>query len=85
MRQVEHQYTIRVFDDLHYIRNLGEGEVRTVVFQDHSDEFRKDSKGRKRPWSPPPPEPRFINIHASLAKIFHMSGAGKFLDGLPRR
>ncbi|KAK7676795.1 hypothetical protein QCA50_020263 [Cerrena zonata] len=50
-----------------------------VVFRDRSGEFLRTQK-RSRTLSVP--DPRFIAIHAAIAGILHMSGAGEFFDEL---
>ena len=52
-----------------------------VSFRDHSDDFNSGSTSkRNRPVSLPDPE--YIRIHAAIAGILNMSGAGKFFDEL---
>ena len=52
-----------------------------VVFRDHSNDS-EPSGSRKRKRSVALPDPKFISIHATLAGIFNMSGAGRFFDEL---
>ena len=55
-----------------------------MEFKDHSGEFQTD-KGkslRKRRREVPLPNPCYLRIHAAVAGILHMSGAGKFFDEL---
>lgn len=50
-----------------------------VVFRDRGGEFLRT---RKRSRTLSVPDPRFIAIHAAIAGILHMSGAGRFFDEL---
>ncbi|KXN89303.1 hypothetical protein AN958_05807, partial [Leucoagaricus sp. SymC.cos] len=52
-----------------------------ISFEDHSNDFLSDST-RKR--NPPVdlPNPQHIAIHAAIAGILNMSGAGRFFDEL---
>ncbi|KIJ91979.1 hypothetical protein K443DRAFT_126075 [Laccaria amethystina LaAM-08-1] len=56
-------------------------ENMLVTFADHSGDFIPGSS-RKKPRSIPLPNPRYLAIHAAIAGILHMSGAGKFFDEL---
>ena len=52
-----------------------------VIFRDHSDDFSSgSSRKRKRPISLP--SLKYVSIHATLAGVMNMSGAGKFFDEL---
>ena len=60
-------------------------QTKVVEFKDHTGEFQADrgqSSRRKRPREVPLPEPHYIRLHATIAGVLHMSGAGKFLDEL---
>jgi hypothetical protein len=52
-----------------------------VTFEDHSGDFISGSS-RKRLRSIPLPSPHYLAIHAAIAEVLHMSGAGKFFDEL---
>jgi len=54
-----------------------------VVFRDRSAEF-EQSSSHKRIKGPDIdlPDSKFIAIHAAIAEILHMSGAGRFFDEL---
>ncbi|RDB17756.1 hypothetical protein Hypma_001070 [Hypsizygus marmoreus] len=84
--EVENRYTVNIFDEYkHSIFGLTKGQVKVVEFEDHSDEFRSDeerSSPLKRSLGVPLPDPHYISIHAAIAGVLHMSGAGKFLDEL---
>ncbi|KAF8638145.1 hypothetical protein AX17_002418 [Amanita inopinata Kibby_2008] len=82
--EVENQYTVTIFDpDAHRIRGLVAGEIRTVVFRAHSDNF-KEERTRKRQRSLPPRSSFHLYppFHAAITGVLHTSGAGKFLDEL---
>ena len=55
-----------------------------VTFRDHSNDFNSESsdshRKRKRPVALP--NPLYISIHATLAGVLNMSGAGRFFDEL---
>jgi hypothetical protein len=53
-----------------------------VVFVDRSSDFTVPADKRKRVRSISLPDPEFIRIHAAIAGILNMSGAGKFFDEL---
>jgi hypothetical protein len=70
--------------DLKIFKNVGivhKPENNRITFEDHSNDFLSDST-RKR--NPPVdlPNPHYIAIHAAIAGILHMSGAGRFFDEL---
>ncbi|KXN86445.1 hypothetical protein AN958_10101, partial [Leucoagaricus sp. SymC.cos] len=53
-----------------------------ITFKDHSNDF-SDTTGKLKRKAPVDlPNPRYIEIHAAIAGILHMSGAGKFFDEL---
>ncbi|EDR06274.1 uncharacterized protein LACBIDRAFT_328943 [Laccaria bicolor S238N-H82] len=56
-------------------------ENKLITFEDHSGDFISGSS-RKRPRSIPLPNPHYLAIHAAIAGILHMSGAGKFFNEL---
>jgi hypothetical protein len=54
-----------------------------VTFRDHSDDFSSEPSGSSRKRKPIPlPNPKYISIHATLAGVMNMSGAGRFFDEL---
>ena len=56
-------------------------ENMLVTFEDHSGDFIAGSS-RKRRRSIPLPNPHYLAIHAAIAGVLHMSGAGRFFDEL---
>ena len=66
---------------------IGMDRTKEIELKDHSGEFQleKESSSRKRPWSLALPNPHYLAIHAGIAGVLHMSGAGKFLDELLER
>ena len=59
-------------------------ENNLVTFRDHSDDFDSEPSGSRRKRKHPIalPDPKYISIHATLAGVFNMSGAGRFFDEL---
>ncbi|KAF8342439.1 hypothetical protein F5887DRAFT_357699 [Amanita rubescens] len=58
---------------------------RIVVFRDRSAEFEKSSSRKRKAPDIDLPDTKFIAIHAAIAEILHMSGAGRFFDELFRK
>jgi hypothetical protein len=58
---------------------------RIVVFRDRSAEFEQSSSRKRKAPEIDLPDPQFIAIHAAIAEVLHMSGAGGFLDELFRK
>jgi hypothetical protein len=57
-----------------------------VEFKDRSEEFQdQGTSRRKRKRDISLPDPHYIKIHAAVAGILHMSGAGKFFDELLKK
>jgi hypothetical protein len=56
-------------------------ENNRVTFVDHSNDFSSGSS-RKRNRTFDLPNPQYIAIHAAIAGVLDMSGAGRFLDEL---
>ena len=56
---------------------------RTVVFKDNSPDLGAGNK-RKRSGGELP-NPKFIEIHAAIAQVLHMSGAGNFFEALSKK
>jgi hypothetical protein len=61
---------------------LWKTDQEPVVFVDRSSDFTVPANNRKRVRSISLPDPEFIRIHAAIAGILNMSGAGKFFDEL---
>jgi len=53
-----------------------------VIFEDKSSRFSSPADVRNRSPSIPLPDPNLIAIHAVIAGILNMSGAGKWFDEL---
>ena len=53
-----------------------------VTLEDHSNDFSDSTRDSKRKVRVDLPNARYIEIHAAIAGILHMSGAGKFFDEL---
>jgi len=70
-------YEMEIFKD--YLLRKPQGN--RVTFIDHSDEFFQGSS-RKRGRPIDLPNPMYIAIHAAIAGVMNMSGAGKFFDEL---
>ncbi|KAF8885588.1 hypothetical protein BD779DRAFT_1532590 [Infundibulicybe gibba] len=79
---VLNKYKIKVYGRGHGIGK--EGDSKIVEFRDRSTEFQtgQAKPNRKRAREIPLPEPCYLRIHAVIAGILHMSGAGKFFDEL---
>ena len=56
-------------------------ENMLVTFENHSGDFISGSSC-KEPRSIPLPNPHYLAMHAAIAGVLHMSGAGKFFDEL---
>ena len=54
-------------------------ENMLVTFEDHSGDF-ISGPSCKEPRSIPHPNPHYLAIHAAIAGVLHMSGAGQFFD-----
>ncbi|KAG5649626.1 hypothetical protein H0H81_002791 [Sphagnurus paluster] len=74
----EHVYDLKIFN---YEGILRKPESNRISFKDHSDDFSPHST-RKRNLPVDLPDPHLIAIHAAIAGILNMSGAGKFFDEL---
>ncbi|KAF8956807.1 hypothetical protein BDZ97DRAFT_1737811 [Flammula alnicola] len=79
--QVDNEYTVKIFTDRRLFGFYGRSADALVTFRDRSGEFRS-SKSQKRVREIALPDPHLISIHAAIAGILHMSGAGKFFDEL---
>ncbi|KAF4613468.1 hypothetical protein D9613_007421 [Agrocybe pediades] len=76
--ETEHVYELKIFNDVGILKKPANNRVS---FEDHSNQFPLDYTDKER--SPVKlPDPCFIAIHAAIAGILHMSGAGKFFDEL---
>ena len=60
---------------------MGPRDSKVIKFRDRSKEFQPD-KGREPGHAVNLPNPHYLRIHAAVAGILHMSGAGKFFDEL---
>jgi hypothetical protein len=61
--------------------NVPENTTR-VTFEDHGNDFSSSANKLKRSAPIDLPNPRYIEIHAAIAGILNMSGAGEFFDEL---
>ena len=66
---------MKVFDNVGILRLPPDG---LITFRDRSHDFSPSSISRDIPL----PNPRYLAIHAAIARILHMSNAGKFFDEL---
>ncbi len=71
-------YALTIFKKTGILQTPGDN---LVTFRDKSDDFSSGST-RKRNRTISLPNPHYIAIHAAIAGILHMSGAGKFFDEL---
>jgi hypothetical protein len=71
-------YDLKIFKDEGILRKP---QNNRISFEDHSNDFLSDCT-RKR--NPPVdlPDPHHIAIHAAIAGVLNMSGAGRFFDEL---
>lgn len=79
--EVEHVYDLKVFDATKFFFDPPNNRI---TFVDHSEKFpvqRADALKRAR-CSFDLPNPVYLAIHAAIAGVLHMSGAGKFFDEL---
>jgi hypothetical protein len=71
-------YDLQIFENQGIIRGP---ENNRISFKDHSNDFSSDStRKRRRPVDMP--DPHYIAIHAAIAGVLNMSGAGRFFDEL---
>ncbi|KAF5378191.1 hypothetical protein D9615_007500 [Tricholomella constricta] len=82
--ETQDRYKVKVYDISHGIGQAAWADSKFVEFKDHSEKF-QDDKGRKRGREISLPNPRYLRIHAAIAGILHMSGAGIFFDELLKR
>ncbi|KAF5378070.1 hypothetical protein D9615_007499 [Tricholomella constricta] len=81
------RYKVKIYGRVYGIHGMAWTDSKFVEFKDHSEEFRAD-KGeslRKRGREIPLPNPCYLRIHAAVAGILNMSGAGKFFDELLKK
>ncbi|TFY79763.1 hypothetical protein EWM64_g4245, partial [Hericium alpestre] len=80
LKKTDHanKYTLKIFEDIGNVINKPEGTL--VVFKDHSDDFTSGSTRKRKNRSVSLPDPHYIAIHAAIAEILHVSGAGNFFD-----
>jgi hypothetical protein len=71
-------YELKIFKKRGLIRTP---ENNRVAFVDHSNDF-PSSSSRKRNRTFDVPNPLYIAIHAAIAGVLNMSGAGRFFDEL---
>jgi hypothetical protein len=64
--------------------NVPENTIH-VTFEDHGNDFSSSANKLKRSAPIDLPNPRYIEIHAAIAEILNMSGAGEFFDELLRK
>jgi hypothetical protein len=57
---------------------------RIVEFRDRSAEFEQSGSCKRKAPDIDLPDSKFIAIHAAIAEVLHMSGAGRFFDELFR-
>ncbi|TFK60525.1 hypothetical protein BDN72DRAFT_965648, partial [Pluteus cervinus] len=71
------------FSGLKFVSLASSVQIEDIVveFKDHREELAR-LNGKPMPPAIPLPDPLFFKIHAAIAGILHMSGAGKFLDEL---
>ena len=71
-------YELKIFKDRGLLRKPQDNRV---TFVDHSDEFsQKATDKRSHPIDLP--NPNYFAIHAAIAGVLNMSGAGRFFDEL---
>jgi len=71
-------YALKVFKPIGLLRKPGDN---CITFRDHSNDFNSGST-RKRNRTVALPNPHYIGIHAAIAGVLNMSGAGRFFDEL---
>ncbi|KAF8867688.1 hypothetical protein CPB84DRAFT_1970401 [Gymnopilus junonius] len=74
----EHVYDLKIFEDEGILR---QPENNRISFHDHSNDFLSDSTC-KRNLPVNLPDHHHIAIHAAIAEVLNMSGAGRFFDEL---
>ncbi|KAF5378138.1 hypothetical protein D9615_007524 [Tricholomella constricta] len=82
--EVPGRYRIRVYGCVHGLKNLDVNNIFVEV-KDHSEEILQrvlDKVKCKRRREVPLPSPRYLRIHATIARVLYTSGAGSFLDEL---
>jgi hypothetical protein len=72
-----HVYSLKVLQPMGLSRKH---ENMLVTFKDHSGDFISGPSRKSR--SIPLPNPHYLAIHAAIAGVLHMSGAGRFFDEL---
>ncbi|KAJ3500414.1 hypothetical protein NLJ89_g9808 [Agrocybe chaxingu] len=53
-----------------------------ITFRDHSKDHAAENSKKRKTAPIDLPDPRFLAIHAAVAGVLHMSGAGRFFDEL---
>ncbi|KAF8076873.1 hypothetical protein FPV67DRAFT_436472, partial [Lyophyllum atratum] len=75
----EHVYDLKIFKDRGIMHKP---ENNRVSFKDHSTGFLPDSTRKRNARAVDLPDPHNIAIHAAIAGVLNMSGAGRFFDEL---
>ncbi|KDR73280.1 hypothetical protein GALMADRAFT_142402 [Galerina marginata CBS 339.88] len=76
---VTHVYDLIIFRDLGIFKKP---DNNRITFEDHSNDFSDSTRKLKRKAPVDLPNPHYIQIHAAIAGILNMSGAGRFFDEL---
>jgi hypothetical protein len=71
-------YDLKTFENSGILRKP---ENNRITFEDHSNDFLSGSTLKRKP-PVDLPNPHYIAIHAAMAGILSMSGAGRFFDEL---
>ncbi|KIM46724.1 hypothetical protein M413DRAFT_261455 [Hebeloma cylindrosporum] len=77
----KHAYNVKIFKD-HGLVTAANAINRPITFMDHSHDFSQGSTGKRRNCSLELPNRDFSAIHAAIAEVLNMSGAGRFFDVL---
>ncbi|KAF5319243.1 hypothetical protein D9619_008706 [Psilocybe cf. subviscida] len=75
--EIENAYDLKVFRDRGIMK-----KPNRITFEDRSNDFSDSTRNLKRNAPVDLPNPHYIEIHAAIAGILHMSGTGKFFDEL---
>jgi hypothetical protein len=74
-------YDLKIFENQGILR---QPENNRISFEDHSNDFLSDSAHKRIPPGDMP-DPHHIAIHAAIAGVLNMSGAGSFFDELLKK
>ncbi|KAF8879917.1 hypothetical protein BD779DRAFT_1676133 [Infundibulicybe gibba] len=86
----ETDYKLEIYGGAHGLSGMRPGDSKIIEFGDRSAEFQA---GQPEPVGKhsceerheiPVPDPRYLRIHAAIAGVLHMSGAGKFFYEIVR-